>query len=72
MNKGKLSMMVMGASLLATVISGYVFVSGQNILNIAGTQWILVGIALGIYGSYLLHCPCGEESNCCKSKNPAE
>lgn len=70
MTKSKLSVGVMVASVLATAVSFYVFLSGQDLFNIAGTQWILIGIALGVYGLYLVHCPCGSAGDaCCQTKD---
>lgn len=39
-------------SVAAVVISGYVNVTQNEVLKLAGTQWILIAIVLGIYGIY--------------------
>ncbi len=50
--KLKTADIVMLFSVLTVVISGVVSV-GQIELWLAGTQWILIGIVLGIYGIFL-------------------
>lgn len=40
-------------SVIAVVISGYVSISQNSVLNLAGTQWMMIAIVLGIYGIYL-------------------
>jgi hypothetical protein len=39
-------------SVIAAIVAGYVFFSKNDVMAIAGTQWILIAIALGIYGLY--------------------
>jgi hypothetical protein len=39
-------------SALAAVLSGYVSLSRVDVMNLAGTQWMLIAIVLGIYGLY--------------------
>ncbi|HLN18809.1 MAG TPA: hypothetical protein VK255_01400 [Patescibacteria group bacterium] len=51
MNK-KIADILIGLSVIAAIIAGYVFFFKQDVIAIAGTQWILVAIALGIYGLY--------------------
>ena len=50
--KSKLAEIMMLLSVIAVLISGAVSVWQMNFL-LAGTQWILIGIALGIYGIFL-------------------
>lgn len=44
-------------SAISVVMAGVVNLTGTTIW-IAGTQWILVGIVLGIYALYLSSCGC--------------
>ncbi len=39
-------------SAVAAIISGYVSITQTDVLNLAGTQWMLIAIALGIYAIY--------------------
>lgn len=59
-------MVLMVLSVLATVMAGYVFLTQNSVFGVAGTQWILVGIVLGVYGVFAQHCPCGGGSCCGK------
>lgn len=52
MNTKKASDWLIAISVLSAVISGYVSLSQNNLFGLAGTQWMLVAIALGIYGLY--------------------
>lgn len=52
MDSKKIADLLIALSIIAALIAGYVFFSKNDILQIAGTQWILVAIALGIYGLY--------------------
>lgn len=52
MNNQKLPDILMGLSVVAIILAGYDFLSKGNILNLAGTQWILIAIVLAIYGLY--------------------
>ncbi|HPN96557.1 MAG TPA: hypothetical protein PLK35_02210 [Candidatus Moranbacteria bacterium] len=52
MNKKTADIMVM-LSVVAAVISAYVSFTQSDILKLAGTQWILIAIVLGIYGLYI-------------------
>lgn len=49
----KLPDIFMALSILAALFAGYDFLIKGEILNLAGTQWILIAIALSIYGLYL-------------------
>jgi len=40
-------------SVLSVIVAAYVNLSKVDVLGLAGTQWILVGIVLGIYAMYL-------------------
>lgn len=40
-------------SVVAAVVSGVVSVFQTDVLSLAGTQWILIAIVLGIYGLYV-------------------
>lgn len=55
-------------SVLATAVAGYVFVMKQDVFDIAGTQWILIGIVLGVYATYAMHCPCDCGGGSCCAK----
>ena len=39
-------------SVAAVIISGYVSLSKNDVFGLAGTQWMLIGIVLGIYALY--------------------
>lgn len=39
-------------SVLAAVIAGYVSLTQSDVFKLAGTQWMLIAIILGIYGLY--------------------
>ncbi len=52
MNNQKTSDILMGISILTIIFSGYVFFTQNNIFGLAGTQWILIAIVVGIYGIY--------------------
>lgn len=39
-------------SVLAAVIAGYVSMATTDLFGLAGTQWMLIAIVLGIYGIY--------------------
>lgn len=51
MNK-KISDVLIWLSVVTVVVSGYVSLSGTDVFGLAGTQWMLIGIVLGIYGLY--------------------
>jgi hypothetical protein len=46
------SMFLIALSMLAAVVAGVDFFMRISILDLAGTQWILIAILLGIYGLY--------------------
>lgn len=48
----KLPDILMGLSILAVLFAGYDFLVKGDFLNLAGTQWILIAVALAIYGLY--------------------
>lgn len=52
--KEKTADILIALSVLATLIAAYVFLANvkNGVFNLAGTQWILVAIVLGIYGLY--------------------
>lgn len=52
--KGKVADILIVLSVLATLIAAYVFLANvkSGVMNLAGTQWVLVAIVLGIYGLY--------------------
>lgn len=52
METKKASDWLIAVSVLAAVVSGYVSLSQNDLFGLAGTQWILVAIVLGIYGLY--------------------
>lgn len=39
-------------SIIAAVIAGFVSLTQNNLFNLAGTQWMLIAIVLGIYAMY--------------------
>lgn len=51
--KKNLADTLIGLSVLAAVISGYVNFTQSDVFKLAGTQWILIAIVLGIYGLYV-------------------
>lgn len=44
---------LMWLSVAATVTAGYDFLAHTNVFGLAGTQWILIAIVLGVYAIYL-------------------
>lgn len=44
---------LMGLSVVATFLAAINFITGMNILNLAGTQWILIGILLAVWGNHI-------------------
>ena len=45
--------LLMLLSVIAVILAGWVFLFAKaGILGLAGTQWILIAIILGIYGIY--------------------
>jgi len=58
-NKKILSNIAMALSVIAVVMAAIVNIT-QTTIWIAGTQWILIGIALAVYAIYLnCCCACG-------------
>ena len=53
MNNKKTADVLMIISVIAVVVSGYVSLSQNNLFGLAGTQWMLIAIVLGIYGMYV-------------------
>jgi hypothetical protein len=55
MNTKKIADVLAVLSVLAVVIAAYVNVADLKggLFKLAGTQWILIGIVLGIYALYL-------------------
>ena len=45
-------------SVIAAIISAIVSVTQKDVFGLAGTQWILVAIILGVYGLYAGKCSC--------------
>lgn len=52
-NKIKWDEWIIWLSVLAVVLAAIDFVTRAALLNLAGTQWLLIAIALGIYSLYL-------------------
>jgi uncharacterized membrane protein YuzA (DUF378 family) len=52
MNNKKCKNIFMGLSIIAAVAAGYVSVFQKELFNLAGTQWMLIAIILGIFGLY--------------------
>ncbi len=48
----KLPDILMALSVIAVLFAGYDFLTKGNLMNLAGTQWILIAIVLAIYGLY--------------------
>lgn len=49
----KLPDVLAALSVLSVLVAGYVSVSKADVFKLAGTQWILIGIVLGMYAMYL-------------------
>lgn len=58
-NKESLSKAAIALSLVAVVLAAIDTLVGVDILGLAGTQWILIGIVLAIYAIFLGTCDCG-------------
>lgn len=52
MNMKNKSDILAALSIAAVILAAVDFVIKTDILNLAGTQWILIGIVLGIYALY--------------------
>lgn len=52
MKKYKYEDILMGLSVLAVLVSGYDSFYQTSILGLAGTQWMLIALVLGVYGIY--------------------
>lgn len=52
MENKKIADVLVGLSIVAALAAGYVFFSKNDVFSIAGTQWILIAIILGIYGLF--------------------
>jgi hypothetical protein len=52
MGKYKTSDWLIGLSVLAAIVAGYVSLVQTDVLKLAGTQWMMIAIVLGIYGIY--------------------
>jgi hypothetical protein len=63
-NKENLSKIAMAISVIAVVLSAVDTLAKTDVLGLAGTQWILIGIVTAIYAMYLGTCKCG----CCTDK----
>ncbi len=57
-NKKTLSSVVAILSVITVILSAVVSFAKTDILGLAGTQWILIGIVLAIYAVYLNSCTC--------------
>lgn len=44
---------LMWVSVAAAVVAGFVSLSQVNLFKLAGTQWMLIAIILGVYGTYV-------------------
>jgi hypothetical protein len=42
----------MALSMVTLILAAYVFFTQQEIFGIAGTQWILISIAMGVYANF--------------------
>ncbi len=64
-NTIKMAHGLFGLSVLAMILSAVVFYGGENIWGLAGTQWILISIALGVFAANLHACRnCGKDESC--------
>ena len=52
MNNKKIADALIALSAVATLLAAYVFLTKNDVMNLAGTQWILIAVVLGIYGLY--------------------
>ena len=52
MNNKKVGDGLILLSVVAAIIAGYVSLSQVDVFKLAGTQWMLIAIILGIYGLY--------------------
>lgn len=53
---------LMGLSAVAVILAAVDFVAKMNILNLAGTQWILIAILLAAWGNHAENCSgCGNK-----------
>ena len=52
MNMKNKSDILAGLSIVAVILAAVDFVVKTDVLNLAGTQWILIGIVLSIYALY--------------------
>lgn len=52
-------------SMVAAALAVYVFLTQNSVFGIAGTQWILVAILLGVYSNHAYHCPLLKGESCC-------
>jgi hypothetical protein len=52
METKKMADALIGISILVVVISGYVSISKMDVFGLAGTQWMMIAIVLGIYALY--------------------
>ncbi|MFA4818094.1 MAG: hypothetical protein WC608_05270 [Parcubacteria group bacterium] len=57
-NKESLSKVAVALSLIAVILAAVDTLVGVDVLGLAGTQWILVGIVLAVYAVYLGTCNC--------------
>lgn len=64
MQHKKSSGIIFVLSIIALILSGYVFFSQNEVFGLAGTQWILISMALGIYAIYAGTCcdQCGTKN----------
>lgn len=63
-NKESLAKTAIALSVIAVILAAVDTLAGVDILGLAGTQWILVGIVMAVYAVYLGTCACG----CCIDK----
>lgn len=52
MTAQKMADAMIGLSVLTAVVSGYVSISKVDVFGLAGTQWMMIAIVLGIYALY--------------------
>jgi hypothetical protein len=53
MNNKKMSDGLIWLSIVTAVVAGYVSFTQTDVFALAGTQWMMIAIVLGIYGIYV-------------------
>lgn len=61
--KNNLPKILIGISIAALILGAIDFMFKQDIFGLAGTQWVLISIALAVYAMYAKDCNCGMKNN---------